>query len=86
MIGYEEACELALEHYRELGVEGICSPHDIGDAWMFNGGHEEEHRVGIQKVAVSKEDGRIEAFNLPSQKNFARLAAAARLEVPERYR
>ena len=86
-IDFERACELALQHYeRTLGAGGICSPCDIGDAWVFTGGREDEGRVGIQKIAVSKEDGRISPFNLPSPKNFALLDAGAALELPEKHR
>lgn len=87
MIGYEEACELALGHYRDtLGIEGIYSPYDIGNAWVFNGGSENEHRIGIQKIAISKENGKIESFNLPSPKNFALLESGTALDLPEKYR
>lgn len=86
MISYEEACELALRHYRDtFGIEGIYLPYDIGDAWVFNGGREDERRVGIQKIAVSKENGEIKAFNLPSPKNFALLDAGTALDLPEKY-
>lgn len=87
MITYEQACDLALKHYEEqMGIQGIYSPYDIGDAWVFNGGREDERRVGIQKVAISKENGEIMAFNLPSPKNFALLEKGTALELPEKYR
>ena len=87
MISFESACELALQYYKEaLGISGIYLPFDIGDAWVFKGGCEDEHAVGIQKIAVSKESGEISAFNLPSPKNFALLDAGTTMELPEKYR
>ncbi|MBQ9002001.1 MAG: hypothetical protein IJ087_09125 [Eggerthellaceae bacterium] len=87
MIEFEKACEIALQHYeKKLGINGIYSPYDIGDAWVFNGGREDEGRVGIQKIAVSKDNGEVSTFNLPSPKNFALLDAGVALELPEKYR
>ncbi len=87
MITFDRACELALNHYKQtLGIEGIYRPYDIGNAWVFNGGREDEPRVGIQKISVSKDDGKISAFNLPSPRNFALLDAGIAIELPEKYR
>lgn len=87
MIAFEEACKIACDFYEKtLGIQGIYKPYDIGDAWVFNGGREEERRIGVQKIAVSKTDGGIRAFNLPSKKNFALLEAGTEVELPEQYR
>lgn len=87
MINFESACEVASSYYSEkMGVKGIYQPKELEDCWVFNGGAEGDQAVGISKIAVSKQDGCVSLFLLPSKENFARLKEAASIELPERYR
>lgn len=84
MITFEDACAIAQKFYEDsLFIHGIHSPYDIGDAWVFNGGREGVRTIGIQKIAVSKTDGEVKPFNLPSKENFALLENGIALTLPK---
>lgn len=87
MINFETACDIASSYYSEkMGVKGIYRPKELEDCWVFNGGTEGDQAIGISKIAVSKQDGGVSLFLLPSRENFARLKEATSIELPECYR
>lgn len=87
MINFSKACEIAYAYYRDIkGIEGVFKPYELEDCWVFNGGRESDGAVGVGKIAVSKQDGAVSAFVLPSKDNFKRLAEGTEVELPEQYR
>ena len=86
MINLNKACEIAVNYFqKEENKTGICEILDAGSAWIFYGGNSDEIEIGAAGITISKNDGVIEPFILPSPKGFELLDKAVDLDIPSEF-
>lgn len=87
MIDYIKACDLAKEYLKNnLKQDGISKALEADECWIFYGGSSEVVQLGGVGISVSKKDGGIRKFILPSKENFVILKSSKQIEVPEEYK
>ena len=71
-----EACSLAKAYYlQEWECSELSEIKDLGEKWLFYPDNEKD-AFGRFHITVSKSDGKIEPFFLPSKENFELLKNA----------
>ena len=84
MIEFENACELAYNHFKEISPEYVLTSaleHEL--YWIFYGGIPERIEYGGSGIKISREDGSKEPFRLPKELKILR--SSAKIAVPEKY-
>ena len=77
----EQALQIAKEFYRKIGLPDILEVYDTRDFWVVFGGIKGKVLYGSTGIEISKSDGSISDFELPSVKNFQYLEQAAKVNL-----
>lgn len=80
MITYEQALEIARNHFEQRGGMTVTQAMDIGDAYVFSAKLCDKISYGGGTIAVSKETGETSPFLCHVGDNFKRICGA--IELP----
>lgn len=76
MIDLTMALEIARRYYAEHGPLPLDKVYETETGWVVFGGDGDMPQIGAQAIAVSRENGTVSDFFLPSRENFAILKKA----------
>ena len=73
--------KLAKEFYAKKGLPDILEVYETSDVWIVFGGIKGKVIYGSVGISISKDDGGIRDFVLPSEQNFECLEQATKIEI-----
>lgn len=83
MITYSDALKVAKEYYYERSQQEITKIYETDSMWIVYGGRRDQVKIGGAAITISKENGEIGRFILPSKENFAILKKATLIDYKE---
>lgn len=75
------ALQIAKEFYLKRGLPDILEVYETSDLWVVFGGIKGRVLYGSIGIAISKSDGHISDFELPSEQNFKYLELATKVKI-----
>ena len=83
MIDLSGAINIAKDFYYERGQQKITKIYETDSMWIIYGGKGDQPKIGGDAITISKENGDIGSFHLPSKENFAILRQATLIDYTE---